>query len=141
MPVLLIDPRHAQRAPGRPPTARLAGTWLQRLPTYGVLAGALRPEAHGGVLRGSRRHRQLLLPSAAPQVPPRHKACAQRHLTRTQVVRERTGVTGLALLKAMRAGERDPPHLATLRHPHCHPTEDDIATARQGPWRAAHLCA
>ena len=29
--VLLIDPRQAQRAPGRPNTDRLAGPWLQRL--------------------------------------------------------------------------------------------------------------
>ena len=59
----------------------------------------------------------------------------------TQVVRDRTGVTGMALLKAMRAGERHPPHLAKRRHPHGHHTEDDIAKALQGPWRAAHLCA
>jgi hypothetical protein len=37
------------------------------------------------------------------------------------------------------AGERDPQHLAKLRHPHCHHTEDDIAKARQGTWRAEHL--
>ena len=29
--VWLRDPRHAQRAPGRPKTARLAGPWRQRL--------------------------------------------------------------------------------------------------------------
>jgi len=39
--VLLIDPRQAKRAPGRPKTDRLDGTWLQRLQTYGLLAGAL----------------------------------------------------------------------------------------------------
>jgi transposase len=47
----------------------------------------------------------------------------------------------MALLKALLAGERDPQPLATLRHPHCHHTEDALATALQGPWRAAHLCA
>jgi transposase len=72
--VLLIDPRQAQRAPGRPQTDRLAGKWLQRLPTYGLLAGALRPEAHVGVLRRSRRHRQMLLTSAAHHMQHRHKA-------------------------------------------------------------------
>jgi hypothetical protein len=72
--VLLIDPRHAQRAPGRPHTARLAGQWLQRLPPYGLLAGALRPEAHVCVLRGSLRHRQRLMTSAAHHGQHRHKA-------------------------------------------------------------------
>jgi transposase len=63
------------------------------------------------------------------------------HLKLTQVVSEITGVTGMAILKAIIAGERDPQHLAKLRNPHCHHTEDDIAKALQGTWRAEHLCA
>src|SRR5438874_13075279 len=49
--VLLIDPRQAKRVPGRPKTDRLDCKWLQRLHTYGLLAGAFRPEAHVCVLR------------------------------------------------------------------------------------------
>jgi transposase len=63
------------------------------------------------------------------------------HLKLTQVVSAMTGVTGMAILKAIVAGERDPQHLAKLRHPHCHHDEDDIAKALQGPWRAEPLCA
>jgi hypothetical protein len=69
------------------------------------------------------------------------KAFAQMHLKLTQVVREITGVPGMAILKAILAGERAPQHLAKLRNPHCHPTEDDIAKALQGTWRAEHLFA
>jgi transposase len=47
----------------------------------------------------------------------------------------------MAILKAIIAGERDPQHLAKLRNPHCHHTEDDIAKALQGTWRAEHLFA
>jgi len=72
--VLLIDPRQAKRVPGRPKTDRLDCKWLQRLHTYGLLAGAFRPDAHVCVLRSSLRHRQRLLPSAAHHMPPRHKA-------------------------------------------------------------------
>ena len=63
------------------------------------------------------------------------------HRKLTQVVSDITGVPGLALLKAILAGERDPPHLAQRRHPHGHHPEDDIATALQGPGRAEHLLA
>jgi transposase len=63
------------------------------------------------------------------------------HLKRTQVVSDITGVTGMAILKAILAGERNPQHLAKLRNPHCHHTEDDSAKALQGPWRAEHLFA
>jgi hypothetical protein len=63
------------------------------------------------------------------------------NLKLTQVVSEITGVTGMAILKAIVAGERDPQHLAKLRNPHCHHDEDDIAKALQGTWRAEHLFA
>src|ERR1043166_902910 len=63
------------------------------------------------------------------------------HLKLTQVVSEITGVTGMAILKAIIAGERDPQRLAKLRNPHCHHDEDDIAKALQGTWRAEHLFA
>ena len=63
------------------------------------------------------------------------------HRKRTQVVSAITRVPGLAILKAITAGARDPVTLAQLRNPHCPHDADDIAKALQGPWRAAHLCA
>jgi len=139
--VLLIDPRQAKRAPGRPKTDRLDGKWRQRLHTSGLLAGAFRPADQVCVLRGSLRHRQMLMTYAAHHIQPRQKALEQMHLKLTQVVSDITGVTGMAILKAIVAGERDQQHLAKLRNPHCHHDEDDIAKARQGTWRAEHLFA
>jgi transposase len=139
--VLLIDPRQAKRAPGRPKTDRLDCKWLQRLHPYGLLAGAFRPEDQVCVLRSYLRHRQMLLTSAAQHIQPMQKALQQMNLKLTQVVSEITGVTGMAIIKAIIAGERDPQRLAKLRNPHCHPDEDDIAKALQGPWRAEHLFA
>ena len=63
------------------------------------------------------------------------------HRKLTQVVSAITGVTGMAILKAIIAGERAPQRLAKLRNPHCHPDADDIAKALQGTWRAEHLFA
>jgi hypothetical protein len=139
--VLLIDPRQAKRVPGRPKTDRLDCQWLQRLHAYGLLAGAFRPDAQVCVLRGSLRHRQMLLTYTAHHMQHRHKALAQIHRKLPQVVSASTGVTGMAILKAIIAGERDPQHLAKLRNPHGHHDEDDIAKALQGTWRAEHLLA
>jgi hypothetical protein len=141
VPVLLIEPRHAKRAPGRPTTARLDCTGRPRLHAYGLRAGAFRPAAQGGVRRSSLRHRQRLLTSAAQPMQHRQKALQPMPRKLTQGVSESTGVTGMAILKARLAGERDPVSLAPLRHPHCQPREDESAKALQGPWRAAHLLA
>jgi len=139
--VLLIDPRQAKRAPGRPKTDRLDCQWRQRLHAYGLLAGAFRPDDQVCVLRSSLRHRQMLITSAAHHIQPMHKALQQMNLTLTQVVSDITGATGMAILKALIAGERDPVTLATLRNPHCQHDEDTIAKALQGTWRAEHLFA
>ena len=139
--VLLIDPRQAKRAPGRPKTDRLDCQWLQRLHTYGLLAGAFRPEAQVCVLRNYLRHRQMLLTYAAHHMQHMHKALQQMNLKLTQVVSDLTGATGMAILKALIAGERQPVTLATLRNAHCQHDEDDSAKALQGTWHAEHLCA
>ena len=75
--VLLIDPRQAKRAPGRPKTDRLDCKWLQRLHAYGLLAGAFRPEDQVCVLRSYLRHRQMLLTSAAHHIQHMQKALQQ----------------------------------------------------------------
>jgi transposase len=49
------------------------------------------------------------------------------------------GATGMAILRAIVAGERDPHQLATLRDPRCHKSEAQIAEQLTGHWRADHL--
>ena len=139
--VLLIDPRQAKRAPGRPTTDRLDCKWLPRLHSYGLLAGALRPADQVCVLRSYLRHRQMLMTSAAHHIQPLQQALEQMNRKRTQVVSHIAGATGMASLKAIRAGERDPQRLAKLRNARCHHDEADSAKALQGTWRAEHLFA
>ena len=139
--VMLIDPRQAKRAPGRPKTDRLDCQWLQRLHAYGLLAAAFRPTDQVCVLRSSLRHRQMLLTYGAHHMQHMHKALQQMNLKLSQVVSDLTSVTGMAILRAIIAGERDPLTLAQLRNPHCQHRADEIAKALQGTWRAEHLFA
>jgi transposase len=83
----------------------------------------------------------MLLTYAAPHIPPRQKALTQRHLKLQQVVSDMTGVTGLAIIRAILAGERDPEPLAPRRDYRCKHDEATIARAWQGNWREEHLCA
>jgi transposase len=63
------------------------------------------------------------------------------HLKRQHVVSEVTGETGMAIRRAMRAGERDPEPWARLRHDRCHHAEETIAQALHGQWRDEHRFA
>ena len=134
-------PRQAKRAPGRPKTDRLDCKWLQRLHAYGLLAAAFRPAEQVCVLRSYLRHRQMLLTYGAHHIQHMHKALQQMNLKLSQVVSDLTSVTGMAILHAIIAGERDPLTLAKLRNPHCQHSEEEIAKALQGTWRAEHLFA
>ena len=83
----------------------------------------------------------MLVRYASHHVQHMQKALEQMNVKLTEVVSSITGVTGMAIIAAILAGERDPAKLAELRHERCHRSEDEIALALEGTWRAEHLFA
>src|SRR5438105_853217 len=63
----------------------------------------------------SLRQRSMLVAMASRPVQHMQKALEQMHLTLTEVVSDITGKTGMTILRAILAGERDPQQLATYR--------------------------
>ena len=49
------------------------------------------------------------------------------------------GVTGMAIMRAIDAGERDARQLAKLRNERCSKSEEEIAEQLSGHWREDHL--
>src|SRR6516164_8922216 len=139
--VFLVDPRQTKHAPGRPKTDRLDCQWIQRLHSFGLLTASFRPEDQVVVLRSYLRQRQMLIRYAGQHVQHMQKALEQMNVKLPEVVSDITGVTGLAIIKAILAGERDPRKLAKLRHERCKKTEAQIARALHGNWREEHLFA
>lgn len=139
--VLLVDPQPVHRLKGRPKRDVHDCQWLQRLHTFGLLAGAFRPADQVCVLRSYLRQRAMLLTYAGQHIQHRQKALTQMHLQRQHVVSAITGVTGMAILRAILAGERDPGTLAQLRDDRCHQDQEAIAKAWRGQWREEPLFA
>ncbi len=139
--VFRVDPRQTRQVSGRPKTDVLDCQWIQRPHSYGLLAASFRPEDQVVVLRGYLRQRQMLIRSAGQHVQHLPKALGQMNVELAEVVRDITGVTGLAIIRATLAGQRDPLELAKLRHDKCHRTEAEIARALYGNWREEHLFA
>jgi transposase len=137
--VLLVDPRQTQRAPGRPKTDKQDSMWIQRLHSLGLLTAAFRPDEKVRVWRSYQRHRANLVDDAARHLLRLEKALEQMNVKLTEVVSDLTGLTGMSIVKAILAGERDPHQLAKLRDPRCKQSEATIARALQGTWRAEHL--
>ena len=66
------------------------------------------------------------------------KTLVEMNLQLPLVVSDIVGKTGLAILRALVAGERDPHVLAQHRDPHCKATLDEIVAALTGHYRPEH---
>jgi transposase len=139
--VFLVDPRQTRQVAGRPKTDVLDCQWIQRLHSYGLLAASFRPEDQVVVLRSYLRQRHMLLRYVGQHVQHMQKALEQMNVKLTEVVSDITGLTGMAIIQAILAGQRQPLELAKLRHDNCHRTEAEIARALYGNWRDEHLFA
>jgi transposase len=139
--VLLVDARQVARAPGRPKSDAKDCQWIQRLHSYGLLSAAFRPQDQVVVLRAYLRQRDMLVTYAGQHIQHMQKALEQMNVKLTEVVSDITGVTGMAIIKAILRGDRDPVELAKLRDPRCKEDEATIARALYGNWREEHLFA
>jgi transposase len=115
--------------------------WIQRLHSCGLLRGSFRPEAEICALRAYLRHRAELLEHRAAHIQHMQKALQQMNIQLTQVLSDITGVTGLAIIRAMVAGERDGHKLAELRDPRCAHSTQEVIKALTGNYRDEHLFA
>ncbi|MGY4601092.1 hypothetical protein [Bradyrhizobium sp. 131] len=87
------------------------------------------------------RQRERLLEYAASHIQHMQNALMEMNLQLHHVVADITGATGLRIIRAILAGERDPEALACLRHYSCHSSAETIAKALTGSYRAEHLFA
>jgi len=135
---LLISSRSLRRVAGRKSDITDA-QWIQTLQTYGLLEGSFRPQGDLVALRTLLRHRSQLLEHRSPHIQHIQKALLQMNVQLSQAVTDVTGLTGLKIIRAILAGERDPQTLATLREPGCKKSAEEIGKALTGTWREEHL--
>jgi transposase len=130
--VALVNARHVKNVPGRPKTDRFDCRWLQKLHSYGLFAPSFRPPEDICQLRSLLRHRDNLVHLSAKHIQHMQKALDPMHLHLHHVMSDVTGVTGMRILRAIVAGERDPRTFATSRDYRIQSSEDTIAKALEG---------
>ena len=129
--------------------------WLQKLHSYGLLSGSFRPADEICVLRSYIRQRDRLTKSASVHIQRMQKALTEMNIQLHRVVSDITGVTGMAIIRAIIAGKRDTSELAALKDPRAKRSVADIAAqsrrgllgvrcdktaaALEGDYRAEHL--
>jgi len=136
--VCLVNARHVKNVPGRR-TDVSDCQWLQFLHSVGLLRASYRPEQEVCAVRSLLRHRESLVQMAATHVNHMQKALDQMNLQLHHVISDITGQTGLAIVDAILAGQRDPQQLAKLRHERIKASEEIIAKSLVGDYRHEHL--
>jgi transposase len=138
--VYLVNARHLKHVPGRKSDVKDC-QWIQYLHTCGLLSGSFRPEAEMCAVRAYLRHRATLLEYRAAHIQHMQKALHQMNVQLTHVLTDITGATGLAIIRAIVAGERDPVQLARFRAPRCASSTEEIAKALTGHYQPEHVFA
>ncbi len=136
--VKLVNARHTKNV-GAHKTDVLDCQWLQQLGTFGLLPTSFRPAEAILPLRMYLRQRDMLIKNAATHIQHMQKALTQMNLQLHNVISDITGLTGMAIIRSIVTGVRDPKALAKLRHERCHNPEEIIEKSLIGNYREEHL--
>jgi transposase len=136
----LVNPRNMKNVPGKR-TDFHECQWIRHLHSLGLLHAAFRPDADVCAVRSLMRHRNGLVMMASEHIQHMQKALTQMNIQFQHVISDITGLTGLAVLDAIVAGERSPEALARLRDPRMKADKETIRKSLEANWRAEHILA
>ena len=136
--VVLVNPRQIKNVTGKK-TDVMDCQWIQKLHTFGLLGASFRPADSYCVARTYMRLRDDLIAGSTTQIHLMQKALHQMNVQLAHVLSDITGASGLAIVAAIIAGQRDPIALAELASRRVKSTQAEIAKALIGDWRPEHL--
>ncbi|HZM10736.1 MAG TPA: IS110 family transposase [Candidatus Limnocylindrales bacterium] len=136
--VVLVNARQLHNVPGRK-TDFLDCQWIQVLHSCGLLRGSFRPAEAITQMRAMQRQMANLVAEQTRCVQWMQKALDQMNVQVHRAVTDITGTTGMSIIRAIVAGERDPKQLAKYRDQRCRKSVEDIEMHLVGTWREEHL--
>jgi transposase len=136
----LVDARQLKQVPGRKSDVNDC-QWIQQLHRFGLLRRCFQADEAMRALRILVRQRESIIRSRSTHILHMQKALQMMNIQLTQVVSDITGQTGMRILRAILAGEREPKRLAQLRNAKCARSLEEIARALEGSYKAEHLFA
>jgi transposase len=136
--VWLVNARDTRNLPGRKSDVQ-ESQWLLKLHTYGLLRKSFRPTPEIRALRTCWRERAEYVQQAGVCIQRMQKALTEMNLQLTTVLSDLSGVTGMKIIRAIVAGERDGMRLAEFREPGVKASRETIAKSLEGTWLPEQL--
>ncbi len=113
--VWLVDGRQTKQVPGRKTDVKDC-QWIQQLHSYGLLNRCYLPKDEVKEIRSYQRMREDHIRSASMHVNHMQKALTEMNIRLKEVLSQIHGASGLAIIEAILAGERDAEKLLSLCH-------------------------
>lgn len=137
--VLIAKPSSLKSVNDKQKTDMKDCRWIQVLHTFGLLRPSYRPTELVAEYRTYNRHRQTLIGQASTAIEHMKKALTAMNVRLDLAVTDVTGRTGMAIIRAILDGTRDPLVLASMRDERCAKSEVAIAEALTGKWADHYL--
>jgi transposase len=132
--VFLVNARYTRNLPGRKTDVQ-ESQWLLKLHTYGLLNNSFRPPSEIRTMRTYWRLRAEHVRETSTAIQRIQKALTQMNLQLSNVISDISGISGMAILRAIVAGERNPQRLAALCNGRIQATTEQVAHSLEGNWR------
>lgn len=136
--VYLVNAKSVKNVPGRK-TDVMDCQWIQKLHSVGFLTKSFRPKDHCLKLRALTRQHSSLIEHRSPHVQHMQKALHEMNIQLATHIRDITGITGMRIINAILAGERNEERFAELVDPRCKKGAKAIAESLLGNYREEHL--
>jgi transposase len=136
--VYLVNAKHVKNVTGRKDDESDA-EWIQKLHSCGLLSASFQPDNMQRTLRSMVRHRKNLVQTSSTYINRMQKALELMNIKLHTIISDIDGKTGLLIIEAVLAGERDPEVLADLRDKRIKANREDIIKSLEGHWTTEHL--
>jgi hypothetical protein len=136
--VLLVSGSQTKNVQGRK-TDLIDCLWIQKLHSLGLLSGSFLLSDALQELRTYYYHRQHLIEQLATYTHKMQKALRLMNIRLDVAIRDITSKSGLAIIDAILAGQRDPHELASLVDIRMKRSKEEIAQSLHGSWRQEYL--
>ncbi len=132
--VLLVSGSQTKNVKGRK-TDVIDCMWIQKLHSLGLLSGSFLLSNTIQELRTYYHHRLHLIEQSSMYVQKMQKSLRLMNIRLDIVIRDVVGKSGLNIVEAILAGNRDPKHLSTLVDVRVKKSQQEIADSLQGSWQ------
>ena len=136
--VCLVNAKHVKNVTGRKDDESDA-EWIQKLHSCGLLKASFQPDSLIRTLRSIVRHRKSLERTCSLYLNRMQKALELMNIKLHTIISDIDGKTGLLIIEAILAGERNPEILADLRDKRIKASREEIIKSLEGHYTTEHL--